>query len=259
MNDELKEFLTGDNWEAKPAEDLTFKFKPSVNHIFSCSQLPIVDPSDGFSRRWVTEKNKETKMNNQFDEYQKQAKKTAIYPKDRALEYTALGLVSEVGEIAGKVKKVIRDQGGVFTDVTRAQIGAEMGDVLWYVAMCADALGEDLSDEQACVPHTTFDGYQDQWIFVSYDKGSALRLAIVTGVYASAVDDHEDLRGIEGMEERRESALRDCMVTLCDVLEELGALCNTLGVRLADIAQGNLDKLASRAARNKIGGSGDER
>lgn len=103
--------------------------------------------------------------------YQAGAAKTAIYPDSAAILYPVLGLAGEAGEVAGKVKKVIRDSGGVFTPEIKAAIAAELGDVLWYLAATA----------------------------------------------------------------------RD------------------LDIELADIAQGNLDKLASRMARNVIGGSGDNR
>jgi len=50
-----------------------------------------------------------------FNEYQELAIKTAIYPKERGIEYTILGLCSEAGEIAGKYKKIIRDKGGILS------------------------------------------------------------------------------------------------------------------------------------------------
>ena len=43
-------------------------------------------------------------------EYQRKAKETAIFPADKALEYLSLGLVGEAGEVANKVKKLIRDK-----------------------------------------------------------------------------------------------------------------------------------------------------
>ena len=46
---------------------------------------------------------------------------------------------------------------------------------------------------------------------------------------------------------------------LGDVLWNLSALCTELGLSLAQVAQGNLDKLADRANRGVIGGSGDNR
>lgn len=79
---------------------------------------------------------------NDFDWFQQEAKKTAIYPKSMGLTYTALGLASEAGEYAGKIKKYIRD-GKVLDDQACA---LELGDCLWYLAMASDHLGYDLSE-----------------------------------------------------------------------------------------------------------------
>ena len=81
-----------------------------------------------------------------FGEYQEQAKVTAVFTHDRALEYLALGLTSEAGEVAGKVKKIIRDHDSVLTRELRDDLASEVGDVLWYVAVLAGHLGFDLSD-----------------------------------------------------------------------------------------------------------------
>ena len=70
--------------------------------------------------------------------YQIEAKKTAIFPANKALEYLSLGLVGEAGEVANKVKKIIRDKK---IDV---DISGEIGDVLWYCAMLADYLDVNL-------------------------------------------------------------------------------------------------------------------
>ena len=69
-------------------------------------------------------------------EYQDKAKVTAIFPKEKALEYLALGLSSESGEVAGKIKKIIRDK----SKLNPTDLGAEIGDVLWYCALLADEL-----------------------------------------------------------------------------------------------------------------------
>ena len=81
----------------------------------------------------------------EFDDYQEAAKRTAQYPKEMGLYYTALGLASEAGEFAGKVKKVMRDSGGVVTQEARDALVAELGDCAWYVAMAAKELGVPLS------------------------------------------------------------------------------------------------------------------
>lgn len=46
---------------------------------------------------------------------------------------------------------------------------------------------------------------------------------------------------------------------LGDLLWYVASTASELGVSLADVAQGNLDKLASRAQRGTLQGSGDER
>jgi NTP pyrophosphatase (non-canonical NTP hydrolase) len=71
-------------------------------------------------------------------EYQEKAAETAIFPKQKALEYITLGLTGEAGEIANKVKKLIRDGADEETlEQKKIEIGYELGDVLWYCAMLA--------------------------------------------------------------------------------------------------------------------------
>ena len=83
-----------------------------------------------------------------FAEFQKNAESTAIYPGKKALlgtAYVALGLAGEAGEVANKVKKVIRDNGGVVDGFYEDQIVDEMGDVLWYLSSLATELGVSLN------------------------------------------------------------------------------------------------------------------
>jgi len=77
-----------------------------------------------------------------LNEYQKLASETMVYPKSQAIFYPILGLLGESGEIANKVKKVLREDQGVGLDGVRA----ELGDVLWYLAAIATDLGADLDD-----------------------------------------------------------------------------------------------------------------
>lgn len=90
-----------------------------------------------------------------FNDYQMQTATTAIYPgrgdyKSYAgLSYTALGLVGEAGEVAGKVKKIARDDAEVIGLATRAKIADELGDVLWYAAQVASQLGVTLDSVAA--------------------------------------------------------------------------------------------------------------
>lgn len=101
-----------------------------------------------------------------MDEYHKQCAELAAYPGRGtgtvfAFTYTVLGLVGEGGELADKLKKVLRgDRQHLHTDL--ALLGAhdqisldpefiaaakkELGDVLWYVAMAARELGFSLDE-----------------------------------------------------------------------------------------------------------------
>lgn len=83
-----------------------------------------------------------------FTEYQASAAGTAIYPTEGLLGilYTGLGLANEAGEVAGKIKKMLRDEGATLTLSRREQIAAEIGDVLWYCAMLAYELGVPLQE-----------------------------------------------------------------------------------------------------------------
>ncbi len=79
--------------------------------------------------------------------YQERSRQTALYPDvGNNPIYPTLGLCGEAGEVADKVKKVLRDRGGVFDAQTRDDLRLELGDVLWYVAQLASELELDLDD-----------------------------------------------------------------------------------------------------------------
>ena len=74
-------------------------------------------------------------------EYLKFTDTTAIYPRAGTgepieLNYLTLGLVSEAGEVAGKVKKKIRD--GAWEVEAVAD---EIADVFWYLVRLCAAIG----------------------------------------------------------------------------------------------------------------------
>jgi NTP pyrophosphatase (non-canonical NTP hydrolase) len=95
-----------------------------------------------------------------FNDYQKQAVAMSIsltklkekypdLPKELvtliAVVYDGLGL-GEAGEVQGKVKKIVRDNGGVITEEARQAIKDELGDTLWYIASMCENLGITLED-----------------------------------------------------------------------------------------------------------------
>lgn len=81
------------------------------------------------------------------NDYQTQALQTAIYPdQGNNPVYPTLGLVGEAGEVAEKVKKLIRDEGGTLTDPVREKIALELSDVCWYLAVLAYELDFTLEE-----------------------------------------------------------------------------------------------------------------
>ena len=83
---------------------------------------------------------------NDFDKYQKNVEKTAIYPGiGKNFIYPTIGLVGEAGEIANKVKKVIRDDKSKIDKKNREELAYELGDVMWYIAQLSTELDLKLS------------------------------------------------------------------------------------------------------------------
>lgn len=80
-----------------------------------------------------------------FNQYQALASETALYPNiGNNPYYPALGLCGEAGEVAEKIKKVMRDENGEFSPEKTAEIMKEIGDVLWYLSALCQELDIDL-------------------------------------------------------------------------------------------------------------------
>lgn len=81
-----------------------------------------------------------------LNQYQQMALETAVYPKEYKVVYPALGMNGEAGEVADKVKKIIRDNNCELTDEKKKAIALEVGDVMWYCATLANDLGYTLEE-----------------------------------------------------------------------------------------------------------------
>ncbi len=93
-----------------------------------------------------------------FNEYQKQSRVTATYPNiGDNVPYITLGLVGESGEVAEKVKKLIRDYDfkhvSDINDEQKKELIKELGDILWYIAQFATELDVTLEH----VAHTNIE------------------------------------------------------------------------------------------------------
>ena len=81
-----------------------------------------------------------------LNQYQTTALETAIYPNQgQNFTYPVLGLLGEAGEVADKLKKVIRDGDGILTNTVRETVAKELGDVMWYLAVLSYELDYDLN------------------------------------------------------------------------------------------------------------------
>lgn len=85
-----------------------------------------------------------------FAVYQRESRKTwSLIHTDHAIVYPTLGLANEAGEVAGKVKKIFRDRGGVVSPEDREALKYELGDVLWYLTQICTELDLTLEEVAA--------------------------------------------------------------------------------------------------------------
>ncbi len=75
-----------------------------------------------------------------FNAYQAESRKTAIYPEEYKLIYTTIALCGEAGELANKVKKKLRGDG----DLDMEGVIGELGDILWYLSQIATDIDVEL-------------------------------------------------------------------------------------------------------------------
>lgn len=95
-----------------------------------------------------------------FNDYQNAASKYAKYPPEYKAIYPVLGLVGEAGEVAEKMKKIIRDKNGEISEQDSLEIQKELGDVLWYISEIARQLNVNLSD----IAKTNIDKLESRYV-----------------------------------------------------------------------------------------------
>jgi len=95
----------------------------------------------------------------ELNDYQIKSRKTALYPNvGNNFIYPTLGLCGETGEVAEKIKKIIRDNNSI-ADLERINdIKKELGDVMWYIAQLATELNLTLEN----IAQTNIDKLQER-------------------------------------------------------------------------------------------------
>ena len=82
-----------------------------------------------------------------YGDYQKASRKTAgEVDTSHPVVYPTLGLLNEAGELAGKIKKILRDRDGKIDKEDVRKLKGELGDVLWYFTQLCTELGLSLED-----------------------------------------------------------------------------------------------------------------
>ncbi|MGK3708744.1 hypothetical protein [Arthrobacter sp. IK3] len=177
-----------------------------------------------------------------WNKYQAEALTTAVFPLDRGLDYTVLGLVSEVGEVVDLAAREEIPSRRLW----EKWIKAEIGDCFWYAAAVADALGTTLQ--------AVWDARAAEEEYASYTFTAAaavIQAGLMAGHLKKAIRDDGGVL----LPARRAAMIQ----TLGKVVTELTALCSSLDTTVHAVTQANLNKLADRKQRGVLQGSGDNR
>ena len=182
-----------------------------------------------------------------WNDYQIQALTTAVFPLDRSLEYTAFGLLSEIGEMAEAYEegKIVG-----WSPSAEYQLKSETGDGFWYVAAIADSLNWRLADVANGYP-----GEKPEKLNY-YGRGfTLLRLMIhagnIGGIVKKAIRDNDGFLSPEAMTKLHKE--------LWAVLWHLDAFAVMIGTTREALMSNNLNKLADRKTRGVLAGSGNNR
>ena len=166
-----------------------------------------------------------------LQDYQKQAHATARYDDGTALHYLIPALVTEILEL----KYTMSDE----------ELISEAGDCLWF---CAEILTQFDADMSAYITDADLRTFPDPEVYIEW----LLKLGRnILDAWVKAVRDNDAVLTPEKQESIR--------VWLSSVIHFLDGLVGFFGYTLEEIAQKNADKLADRAERGVIRGSGDKR
>ncbi len=189
-----------------------------------------------------------------LSEYQAKARETAytyLQVENSQIIYPALGLVGECGEVAEKVKKLIRDSNNVMTDKRAAAITKELGDCCWYLAnICCDTkldLEMIYDMRGSSIQHKTrqLDYYQLAIHMNRHAMGIATALERLY---------YESKCNLGMMSKYTEIPQHMSNVLAC--IEEFA---RRLGATLEDVYVANIENLAGRKQRGTLHGDGDDR
>ena len=186
-------------------------------------------------------------------EYQTIARSTAIYLRieDSRMLYPALGIVGECGEVAEKIKKLIRDDAGAMTPERSKAINKELGDCCWYLAnICCDT-GHDLDMIYAMVTRNSIHTLRQL---------SLHRLALMINRHANIVASALEKWYFEcDGELRYRGKYMDIPHHMSDIIACIEEIAKRCGSTLESVYIANVENLSGRKDRGTLCGDGDNR
>jgi len=180
----------------------------------------------------------------EFKEYQELALQTWGGPQKK--RRAVFALVSEVGEVIGKIEKKWRTDYAGNEEKFKEQVSKEIGDTLYYIAVLAYEFNFNITD------YTPLSEVVDVTYADDYEVGLNTlidELAWCAYYTMSTYNTSENDRLIQDEDED----------VILGVYNSLRDLTWYLCLDIQEIANQNIAKLKDRAERNMIKGSGDER
>lgn len=185
----------------------------------------------------------------ELDLYQSEALQTAVYPLERALDYTVLGLLSEVGELEEVYynANTAVGAGRVWSIEHTNEAKSELGDLYWYTASIADALGTTLGQ-------IVVGGVGS--VELVHSRGLTLsaltrEAGAIAGILKKVIRDNGG-----ALTFTKKAEILNRVLNVIDLLDHFAVMLGTTGTR---VRQGNILKLADRKERGVLGGSGNAR
>lgn len=189
-----------------------------------------------------------------LSEYQEKARSTAIYLdiENSQMIYPALGLVGECGEVAEKVKKLIRDSGWDITRERKEAIVKELGDCCWYLAnICCDT-NLDLN-----IIYEMRGSFIVRQVCELKLPQLVLRMNKSASTIAESLEHwHYKYKCHQSQHYLYDKSLSLSMSYILACIEEIAKRCDST---LEEICVTNIEKLAGRKKRGTLKGSGDSR
>ena len=193
-------------------------------------------------------------------EYQEKARSTAIYLdiENSKIIYPALGIIGECGEVAEKVKKLIRDDENNLTSYRKMAIAKELGDCCWYLAnICCDVdLELNMMYEMRgySTIHKIHKLTLPQLVFYMNRCANSIAELLEFWYYDNKRSPYTD--GENAFKTDHKSQICPHVSQIVTCIEEIAKRCD---FTLQEIYVANIKKLLDRKERDVLKGEGDNR